>query len=215
VSAAYSMPDTESRFAEWEPSRLSTLDEARKRSRAIKSWRWLFISVAAGAGLAVVASAVWGSFGGDLGFQSEISGREALKMVNPRFTGRSANGASYALNAESAQRRSRASETIDLNKPVFEGALGQTASAPRGTYNEEVRTMELVGGVVFMDKSGNRFDTATAKVDAAADKVVGSGSIRGSGPLGSLRADEYEIKASGGHVYLRGNVRGTIRDSAP
>ncbi|HVY04091.1 MAG TPA: LPS export ABC transporter periplasmic protein LptC, partial [Caulobacterales bacterium] len=139
---------------------------------------------------------------------------EALKMINPRFTGRANNGAAYTVNADSATRRSRTSEVIDLDLPVFQGELGQTARAPKGVYKENARTLELAGGVVFLDKSGNRFDTATALVDAARDRAVGSGAIQGSGPLGSVRADNYEIQTSSGRVFLRGHVRGVIRESA-
>jgi lipopolysaccharide export system protein LptC len=191
-----------------------TLEEARKRARFIRVWRWLCITVAAGAGLLVLATVVIGSIGGDMGFDRDLSAREALKMINPRFTGRANNGAAYTVNADSATRRSRTSEVIDLDLPVFQGELGQTARAPKGVYKENARTLELAGGVVFLDKSGNRFDTATALVDAARDRAVGSGAIQGSGPLGSVRADNYEIQTSSGRVFLRGHVRGVIRESA-
>lgn len=202
-------------FAMWEPQRRLTLEEARKRTGVIRVWRWICIGIAASAGMSVLGFAAWASVGADLGFKSQISANEALKMVNPRFTGRATNGSSYVLNAETATRRSRVSDTVDLDLPVFEGGLGQTARAPKGIYKENAQTMELVGGVVFMDKSGNRFDTATALIEAGKDRVVGSGAIHGSGPLGSLRADNYEMQASGGRVVMRGNVKGVIRESDP
>jgi lipopolysaccharide export system protein LptC len=215
VPATLYTDDAGARFAIWQPSRRLTLEGARQRSRFIKIWRWICISIAGGAGLLVLGWAVAGTVGGDMGFQSEITAREALKMINPRFTGRAANGAGYVLNAETATRRSRVSEVIDLERPVFTGGYGQTAKAPRGIYRDNARTLELAGGVVFLDKSGNRFDTATTLIEANRDRAVGSGAIQGSGPLGALRADAYEIQASGGHVFLRGNVRGTIKGSAP
>lgn len=213
MTAAFAMHDEDAPYAVWDPSRQLTLDEARKRSRFIKTWRWVCITVAGGAASLVLASVAIGSIGGDMGFSRELSSSEALKMINPRFTGRANNGTSYVVNAESATRRSRSSEIIDLDLPVFEGQLGQTARAPTGVYKENSNTLELAGGVVFLDKSGNRFDTATAYVDADKDKAVGTGAIQGSGPLGSLRADTYEIQTSTGHVILRGHVSGVIRNS--
>jgi lipopolysaccharide export system protein LptC len=200
-------------FAMWEPARLLTLEEARKRTRLIRVWRWVCVTIAAAAGMSVLGFAAWASVGGDMGFKRQLAANDALKMVNPRFTGRANNGGSYVLVADTATRRSRISDTVDLDKPLFEGSRGGSARAPKGVYKESTGNMELSGGVVFMDKSGNRFDTVDAFFDSAKDKVTGTGSINGSGPIGSLRADTYEMQASGGRVVMRGNVRGTIKES--
>ena len=101
-------------------------------------------------------------------------------------------------------RRSRVSEVLDLDKPNFAGALGQVITAPKGVYVESVQTLDLMGGVVFQDKSGNRFDTATARVESDNDRVIGPGVIKGTGPIGTVRGDSYEIQTNGGSILLPG-----------
>ena len=206
---------TDTRMTEWAPARQMTLEQARKRSGIIKIWRWTCISVAAGIGALVLIFAIANSLGGDLGFSNEVSARDALRMVNPRFTGRSTSGFSYVVNAATAVRRSRVSDLMDLDRPDFTGASGQTITAPTGLYSDVSQAMDLTGGVVFQDKSGNRFDTATAHIDSQHDHVVGSGAIRGAGPIGTVFGDAYEIKTDTGSIFMRGNVHGVIRDSSP
>ena len=205
----------ESRITEWAPSRQLTLEQARQRSRFIRVWRWACISAASGVGLLVLAFAAINSFGGEFGFDSQVSARDALRMINPRFTGRSTDGYGYVVNASTAVRRSRVSELMDLERPNFVGASGQVITAPKGIYSETTKTLDLNGGVVFQDKSGNRFDTSTAHIDSVRDRVVGSGAIRGGGPIGTVRGDNYEIRTDGGSIFITGNIRGMIKDSSP
>ena len=83
-------------------------------------------------------------------------------------------------------------------------------TANSGVYNQVERTVQLNGDVVFADDGGNTFSSTGAFVNAAENRVEGNRAIRGAGPLGSVRADSYEIREGGGRIVFRGRVKGVV-----
>lgn len=195
----------------WEPRRQLTLDAARRRSRRLSVLRLIFVGLASASFSAffgfMTLHAALGGFGG----RDEVSEVESLKMVNPRFSGRAAGGATFDVTAMTATRRGLQSDLIDLDSPVY-AAKDRQVTATRGVYNQVARTIELNGDVVFTDQSGNTFSSTNAFVDAAENRVVGKRAIRGEGPLGSVRADSYELQEGGDRIIFRGRVKGVVKD---
>lgn len=200
-------------FAEfdWEPKRAQTLRKARRRSRLVAGLRRFFVA-GAGASFAAVfvfmaLHAIEGGFNA-----SQYDAREPLRMINPRFIGRSEKGGPYQLSAEMAERAQGENQPIELIAPVYRTEAGTIMLAPRGIYDEQAQTVVFDGEVLFSDRGGNRFTTPRMVVDLEAGTLTGQGGVTGAGPLGVLQAGSYELRDSDRALVLRGGVRGQIPD---
>jgi lipopolysaccharide export system protein LptC len=144
--------------------------------------------------------------------QNQYVSAEPLRMINPRFIGRTESGGPYQITAEMAERP-RGDGPIELVAPVYRTDAGTIMLAPRGIYNEAAQTLVFDGEVLFSDRGGNRFTTPDMRVDLAQGTLAGRGGVTGAGPLGVLQADTYELRESDRALVLRGGVRGQIPDS--
>lgn len=196
---------------DWEPQRAQTLIAARRRSRLVAALRRFFVA-GAGASLAAVfvfmaLNAIEGGF-----VASEYSTAEPLRMINPRFIGRTESGGPYQLTAELAERPRGEGQPIALVAPVYRTDAGTIMVSPRGLYDEAAKTIVFDGEVLFSDSGGNRFTTPQMLVDLEKGTLTGQGGVTGAGPLGVIRADAYELRDNDRALVLRGNVRGQIPD---
>jgi hypothetical protein len=147
------------------------------------------------------------------GFNAAAYGpSEPLRMINPRFIGRSEQGGPYQLSAELAERPRGENQPIELIAPVYRTEAGTIMLAPRGIYDEEAQTVVFDGEVLFADRGGNRFTTPNMIVDLEQGTLTGRGGVTGAGPLGVLQAESYELRDSDRALVLRGGVRGQIPD---
>src|SRR5882757_2879487 len=86
----------------WEPRRSLTLQGARRRALIMRAWRWFCIGVCVAAALAVIGSAMLRTLDG-FALGNSPPTADSVKIVNPRFTGRSTDGTvSYVITAKSA-----------------------------------------------------------------------------------------------------------------
>jgi lipopolysaccharide export system protein LptC len=196
---------------DWEPKRAMTLRAARRRSRLIAALRRFFV---AGAGASFAAVFVFMAlYAVEGGFNSgTYSAAEPLRMINPRFVGRTENGGPYQLSAETAERPPGENQPIELIAPVYRTEAGTIMLAPRGIYDERAKTVVFDGEVLFSDRGGNRFTTPYMMVDLDKGTLTGRGGVTGAGPLGVLQAGAYELRDSDRALVLRGGVRGQIPD---
>lgn len=195
----------------WEPKRASSLRAARRRSRLIAGLRRFFVA-AAGASFASVF-VFMALFAIEGGFNRNFySAAEPLRMINPRFIGRTQTGGPYQITAETAERN-REGEPVQLVAPVYRTETGTVMLAPRGVYDEANQRLVFNGEVLFADRGGNRFTTPNMVVDLERGTLIGQSGVRGMGPLGVLRADAYELRQNDQALVLRGRVRGQIPDN--
>ena len=188
-----------------------TLKAARRRSRLIAALRRFFVA-GAGASFAAVfvfmaLHAVEGGFNA-----GQYAASEPLRMINPRFVGRTENGGPYQLSAEVAERAVGENQPIELVAPVYRTEAGTIMLAPRGIYDELAQTVVFDGEVLFSDRNGNRFTTPNMIVDLEKGTLTGRGGVTGAGPLGVLQAGSYELRDSDRALVLGGGVRGQIPD---
>lgn len=195
---------------DWEPKRALTLRAARQRSKLIAFLRRLFVG---GAGASFAAVFVFLGLTAIQGVSSagQYSSSEPLRMINPRFIGRTEQGGPYQLSAEFAERSPGENQPIELVQPVYRTEAGTIMLAPRGVYDELAQTVIFDGEVLFSDRGGNRFTTPYMLVDLDAGTLTGR-EVTGAGPLGVLQADSYELRDSDRALVLRGKVRGQIPD---
>jgi lipopolysaccharide export system protein LptC len=195
----------------WEPKRAQSLKAARRRSRLISGLRRFFVG-AAGASFAsvFVFMALTGVEGGFV--QNQYDRAEPLRMINPRFVGRTERGGPYQITAELAERPHGEGEPIELVAPVYRTEAGTIMLAPRGIYDEAAQRLTFDGEVLFSDRGGNRFTTPDMIVDLAEGTLTGRGGVTGAGPLGVVQAESYELRDSDRALVLSGGVRGQIPD---
>jgi lipopolysaccharide export system protein LptC len=195
----------------WEPKRALSLQAARQRSRLVAALRRFFV---AGAGASFAAVFVFMAlYAIEGGFNAgQYVATEPLRMINPRFVGRTEGGGPYQLSAELAERPPGENQPIELIAPVYRTEAGTIMSAPRGLYDERAKRIVFEGEVMFADRGGNRFTTPHMVVDLGAGTLSGRGGVTGAGPLGVMQADAYELRDSDRAVVLSGGVRGQIPD---
>lgn len=199
-------------IAGWEPRRALSLRAARRRSQLVQGLRRFFVA-GAGASLASVfvfmaLFAVQGGFA-----RSYYGDAEPLRMLNPRFTGRTENGGPYQLSAETAEKPRVEGAPITMTAPVYRTETGTIMLAPQGVYDEAAKRITFTGEVLFSDRGGNRFSTPNMVVDLANGLVHGEGGLTGAGPLGVIQAGAYELREGDRALVLRGGVRGQIPDN--
>jgi lipopolysaccharide export system protein LptC len=193
----------------WEPRRELSLQQARRRSRLIASLRRLFTALAGASFASIFVS--MGVFAAQGGFSgTDRFSAQPLQMINPRFTGRSKDGVAYQITADVAMRGAEGERLLRLASPVYRDAGGAAIIAPRGVYDEAMNEVRLTDGVVFTDKSGNRFTTPNVRIDVAAGTVRGDQGVTGAGPLGVMRGETYELQQGSRAVVIRGGVEGVM-----
>ena len=207
------------RHVAWEPQRATTLADARKRTAFIRLLRLGLIVLTGLVVAAVIVQILLRSLGGDI--QAPVTVGEDARMINPRFTGRDENGTPYVVTADAAiRRRGEDTRITELESPQLdydliaadedaEGVLAQT-----GVFDADARTLDLISEVRFRTRSGHEFLAEHARIFLSDERVVGDSPVEGDGPMGTIRADGYEILDGGDRVVFTGNVRTHIRNEA-
>ena len=202
--------ETEKALSLWEPRRQMTLAQARQRSSMVS-----FLRLAFTAGAAISAGMMIGHLTANAVSASpnsieRLTGDEVVTMVNPRFTGRDVAGRSFVITADTAQRRMGSGEMIDLDNPELINEDGTRVAAPAGLYNQDDQTLELYEDVEVENAKGYKFRSTSAKMFIEESRVEGIDPLSGTGPLGDVRSDTYEIVDEGDRVLLSGRVQMTI-----
>jgi lipopolysaccharide export system protein LptC len=193
----------------WEPRRELSLIQARRRTKLIATLRRVFTGLAGASFASIFVS--MGVFAAQGGFSgTDDLSAQPLQMINPRFTGRSKDGTPYQITADVAMRAAEGERNLRLASPVYRDAGGAAVIAPRGFYDEAANEVRLTDGVIFTDKSGNRFTTPSVVIDVDEGTVIGDRGVTGAGPLGVMRGQSYELKQGSRAVIIRGGVRGVL-----
>lgn len=194
----------------WVPKRQMTLEQARKRSDVVKLLRMIFTAGAAislGVLLGYLASnAVINARRGADALRSE----DVVTMINPRFIGRDAEGDLFEITADRAQRHLADENLVDLVSPKLIDSLDSEVRASKGIYDRDAQVLELTENVRVVDASGYVFTTTHARVFIRDNRVEGIEPLQGSGPVGDVRANSYEILDGGQRTVLTGNVRSIL-----
>jgi len=198
---------------EWAPHRQLSLAQARSRTKIVRYMRF---------GLVAAAIVTLGIF---LGFiarnayersqasASSINADESVAMLNPRFTGRDGAGNLYIITSESAQQRRQDEDLVDLVNPKLVDSFDREVTAPRGLYDRVKETLDLYDDVLVVDAQGYIFNSTHARVFPKTGYVNGVMPLSGTGPLGDIQSDSYELERSSGIVTFKGRVETVILGS--
>jgi lipopolysaccharide export system protein LptC len=188
----------------WGPRRATSLKEARDRTALVHILRLLFtIGAVLAAGILigyVINNAINSS-------RPALSGPgTGATVLGPRFEGRDANDEAYILTADTARRRREATGLVDLVNPRLEDAASTAVQARDGVWNDQDKILDLVGDVVMTDAAGYTFTADRTRMFVEENRVEGKSPLKGYGPIGEVRADEYEVVDGGNRIILKGNV---------
>ncbi|MEO1101045.1 MAG: LPS export ABC transporter periplasmic protein LptC [Pseudomonadota bacterium] len=197
----------------WVPRRQLTLEQARHRSSIVGILRLAFTAAAAISIGLLVGQLAASSLSRSVGPAETYRADEVVTMINPRFTGRDQSGEAFVITADSAQRWRSNESLVDLVNPTLIDEFGGQVSAPGGLYDQDSQTLELYEDVRVKDAAGYEFTTTNARVFVREGRIEGLEPLSGTGPLGDVRSDTYEISEDGDVIRLQGNVQMTFEPS--
>jgi lipopolysaccharide export system protein LptC len=188
----------------WGPRLATSLKEARTRTALVHIIRLLFtIGAVLSAGI-LIGYVINNAMNARRPPPSD-AGSGAI-VLGPRFEGRDAHDKPYVLTAETAHRRREATGLVDLVNPRLEDAASTAVQAREGVWNAEARVLDLVGDVVMTDAAGYTFTSDRTRMYVEENRVEGKTPLHGYGPIGEVRADEYEVVDDGNRIILKGHV---------
>jgi lipopolysaccharide export system protein LptC len=199
----------------WVPSRRLTLEGARAHSRRVRTLRTVLLTLSVACVGSLVGSLMASALDGAGGGRRQLSGQEIVTMLNPRFTGRDTFGRAFVLTADTAQRQRGNADLVELVNPRLVDEASRIVTAPRGLFDQSTQTLELFEDVRAEEADGHVFRSAQAKFYVTDGRVEGSSPLEGTGPLGTIRADSYEIMEDGASIRLKGRVRSVFQGSKP
>jgi len=191
----------------WEPKRTLTLEAARRHSVRIRILRLVLISLA----IALVASLAWQFATQKTSFIVDDNPGESVKMVNPRYSGRTNDGLPYRLKSSSAIRLTPNTQEVVLEGPVlsFVRSVNATPSiltAKTGQYNDVDQVLDLKTAVDLRTDDGYHCTSTHARVFAGAKRIEGDAAILCDGSFGRVTGQSYEILNNYSEFVFRGGT---------
>lgn len=120
-----------------------------------------------------------------------------IGIGKPRFSGKTANGASVYVTASSVRRRPDTDRFLDALNVVARMEVGAdsvtTATAGKAVLDRDANTANLSGGVIVDTADGYHITTRQALVEIGTMRAETSGAVTATGPLGTLEAGRMQI----------------------
>lgn len=196
----------------WAPFRQLTLKQARQHSWLVYLIRFLLVLGALASIGALGYELVQSTFNASASSPAAYRSNDVITMKNPRITGRSSSGDVFVLIADHATRSASDFNQVNLKNPKLTDNSGSSVKAASGNYNRETQVIELFDGVeIGNDTSGYILMTSDARILIEDGRVEGFRILEGSGPLGNIRSDTYEVLKGGDEVAFKGNVSITLK----
>ncbi len=198
-----------------EPRRAVTLAAAHRRTRLVRRLRLALWAAAALLAALIVGLIVLDRNPTVAAPEPEIDDG-AVRMANPRFTGRDASGNAFIVTANQALRRPGETPNLtDLENPALriepdgEGvnSTPTEADALRGVYDNETKTLQLEADVDLATDSGYRFKTSRAQVNLADRTAQGDQPVEVTGPVGRIQAQSWRFEDDGRVMHFEGDVQ--------
>ncbi len=142
-----------------------------------------------------------------------------LTMVKPRLTGQDGEGNPFVITADQAPSRNRQKSQArqHLSKVEADMTLDKNgwvnADAASGVVDMKAGMLQLNGGINVFSDQGYELHTASASVDLNKGIVHGREEVTGHGPLGDLRADQFQYDRDSKILTLDGHVHMTLTGS--
>jgi lipopolysaccharide transport protein LptA len=199
TAIATTSPTSDRRVSEdlglWEPKRALTLEAALAHTKRIKALRYVLMALSIG----LVGVLIWQFLSDRGGAEFVNDPTESVKMVNPRYSGRTSDGLPFYLIAETAIRRRKDRNTVLLASPVLEfvrdeGAANSSVIAKTGSYNDMDKILDLETEVYLETDDGTRCDTSHARIFNVDKRIEGDKAIVCNGEFGVVNGNSYAIE---------------------
>lgn len=197
----------------WEPRRTLTLEAARRHSMRVRIMRVLLLFLA----LIAVAALVWEFWRQpETDFEEPVAG-ESVKMINPRYSGRTEDGLPFFLTAKEAVRPTINQETVQLINPVLEfyrqsSTAKSIVIAESGVYNDAEKTLELRTSVDLKTDDGYSCQTTHARVYTKTKNIEGDEPISCTGQFGKVNGNAFEIKDNYETFIFKNGMQAVLED---
>ncbi|HEY2048205.1 MAG TPA: LPS export ABC transporter periplasmic protein LptC [Caulobacteraceae bacterium] len=137
-----------------------------------------------------------------------------IRMLNPHFYGRDAQGRPYTLTAREAARDTRAFQTVLLSDPfvTLDNPQGRpsTLVADTGVYHEDTRILLLRGHVRATDAKSGHFASDEAVVNTRTGSVVGPQALQSQSNTGALQSRSFNVYDKGDRMVFNGGVHARL-----
>lgn len=178
----------------WEPKRTLTLAAARRHSQRIRIFRAILILLSA----VLIGLLIWQFTNQSAPDFGPDNPGEAIRMKNPRYSGRTDDGLPYYLTAAQAIRTTADDESVDLVMPVLhffrnEGSGESLITADTGTYDDVNKILNLDTTVDLKTDDGNHCISTHARIYTQTKIVEGDKPIKCVGTFGTVNGNAYEI----------------------
>ena len=193
-SADISSPKASEALGLWEPKRTLTLEAARKHSRRIKLLRL---------GLFTVAGAILAYLAYEFATQKtriliKDDPTESVRMIAPRYSGRTDDGLPYYLTAKTATRTLANRNEVGLDVPLLEfireeGSVPSYVKAETGVYDDMEKILDLETSVDLKTDDGYACQTLSGRIFAKEKRIAGNEHIACTGNFGTANGNSYEI----------------------
>ena len=212
-------PETHYRASEglglWEPKRTLTLEAARQHSQRVKQLRQGLIGAAA----FLLLVLLWQFATQQSTFIVEDDPDESVKMINPRYSGRTKDGLPYALIAETAVRTTQNADAVDLTVPVLEfyripDVAPSIVEADNGTYDSVLQVLNLTDAVDLKTDDGYHCISTHARIFAADKRIEGNAPISCDGSFGTVEGQTYTILENYSQFIFDGGMTGSFESGA-
>lgn len=146
-------------------------------------------------------------------FQIEIIKNAAeqaknLAMINAKYDGVDKNGQPFTVTADMATQLADQRTQIELQLPKADMTLDDgtwlALSAKVGNYDREAELLDLRGAVSLFHDRGFEMTTESAQVNLEEGTAQGDQAVEGHGPVGSLRAQGFQVLDRGSRIIFTG-----------
>ena len=141
-----------------------------------------------------------------------------LTMTKPRLTGTDRKGNPFVITAEAAVQDPANVRRATLKSVQADMTIDKTrwlnATAVNGFIDMAKGALALGGGIAVFTDDGYELHTERVNVDLKKGLFHGPVAVNGQGPMGTFRADTFDVDRDTSQIQLHGHVHMTIQPPA-
>ena len=196
-SAAISNRRASENLGLWEPKRALTLEAARAHTARVRILRYV---LTAGSTI-LVAALIWQFMSDNGGIEYNDDPSESVKMVNPKYSGRTSDGLPFYLTSDTAIQRLADRSNTALENPILEfirdsGVESSFVVAETGSFNDMEKILQLWKAVNLKTDDGYECDTSHARIFNRDKRIEGDEPIECAGEFGRVDGQSFAIEDS-------------------
>lgn len=209
TSSPSSLPKTSEELGLWEPRRAVTLETAQRHIRYVRRLRMGFLMLAGMFALILT----WQFFARKNTFIIEDHPSESVKMIEPRYVGRTSDNLPYTLTAAVAVRKTQNQNMVDLTAPVLEfyrtsNVVASIVQAEFGGYDNLKQELELIDAVDLQTDDGYHCVTDQVRVFIDEQRILGPEPVICDGAFGHIGGQAFDILDNYNYFIFKNGAQG-------